>query len=99
MHWYNSYPHTKPVELDEKMENLTIVGNGNVAIDITRIMLKDPEKLKKTDINLHALEAIRKSKVRNISVVGRRGVVQSAFTLKEIREIKGEGIEIYLLKE
>lgn len=99
MHWYNSYPHTRPIPLDNKIQNLVIIGNGNVAIDISRIMLKDSEKLKKTDINLEALKAIKKSGVRNISVVGRRGVVQSSFTLKEMREIKGEGIEIYTLKE
>ena len=82
MNWYNSYPNTKSVDLSNYVKSLSVVGNGNVAIDIARILLKDSEKLRKTDINLSALKEIENSKIRNVSVIGRRGAVQSSFTLK-----------------
>lgn len=58
VYWYNSYPDIKPVKLPPNIQNVTIVGNGNVAVDISRILLKSSDKLQKTDINLDALDEI-----------------------------------------
>ena len=88
INWYNSHPSLEGINL-KGVDDVVLVGNGNVSIDIARILLKDPEKLQKTDINLEALAELKRSTVKNVSVVGRRGAVQSSFTLKEIREIKG----------
>lgn len=63
---------------------------GNVALDCARILLRSTDELAKTDIAGHALEALRRSKVRRVLVVGRRGPAQAACTAKEVREILGE---------
>ena len=87
VNWYNGHPdfaHFKP-NLD--CEDVVIVGQGNVAIDCARILAKTVDELKATDIARHALEALAKSKVRRVHVVGRRGHVQAAFTMKELREV------------
>lgn len=60
---------------------------GNVALDVARILLSPISLLEKTDISDHALEALRNSKVKNVYIVGRRGPLQAAFTIKEFREI------------
>lgn len=64
-----------------------VIGNGNVAVDVARILLKEPEELKSTDISEDALEALRESQIRKVSLVGRRGPVQAAFTTAELREL------------
>src|SRR3546814_6863055 len=61
-----------------------IVGNGNVALDVARILVSDPEALAKTDIADHALAQLRSSKVREVVVLGRRGPLEAAFTTKEL---------------
>jgi NADPH-dependent glutamate synthase beta subunit-like oxidoreductase len=58
------------------------VGNGNVAIDIARILLKKTEDLINTEISLKALHSLKESDVRNVTLIGRRGIIQSAFALK-----------------
>ena len=63
-----------------------VVGNGNVAMDVTRILVTDPDELAKTDIADHALVALRASKVREVVMLGRRGPVQAAFTTAELKE-------------
>ena len=87
VNWYNGHPdfvHFRP-NLD--CEDVVIVGQGNVAVDCARILAKTVDELKATDIARHALEALAKSKVRRVHVVGRRGHVQAAFTMKELREV------------
>lgn len=64
-----------------------IVGQGNVALDVARTLLTDIDVLRKTDITEYALERLSRSRVKNIHIVGRRGPVQAAFTIKEIREL------------
>lgn len=63
------------------------MGNGNVAIDVARVLLKPVEDLATTDIAAHAIEALKTSKVRRVSILGRRGPVQGAFATKELREL------------
>ena len=80
---------------------MTIVGNGNVAMDITRTFLLDPAtKLAGSDAPAHVIRALKDCKLKTISVLGRRGTVQSAFTIKEIRQIsKLDNVRLYLLRE
>jgi adrenodoxin-NADP+ reductase len=68
-------------------EDAIIIGQGNVALDVARILLTDVDLLRKTDISSWALERLAQSRIKNIRIVGRRGPVQAAFTIKEIREL------------
>lgn len=94
VHWYNGHPdyHSAdtqfiPPQLD-KIEDVTIIGNGNVALDVARILLAEPQKhWSSTDISKEALEALFKSSVKNVNIVARRGILESAFSNKEIREL------------
>ena len=93
INWYNGYPTTESTLTSKfdfsKVRHVVIVGNGNVALDCARILAKSNIELQKTDISLPALEAISRSRSRleTISVMGRRGPVQAAFTIKELREL------------
>ncbi|HWV27091.1 MAG TPA: FAD-dependent oxidoreductase [Aeromicrobium sp.] len=82
--WYNGHPDHVDDRFDLSHERVVIVGNGNVAIDVARILATDPEQLARTDIADHALEALRRSAVREVVILARRGPAQSAFTLPEI---------------
>ena len=64
-----------------------IIGHGNVALDVARILLTPTTTLAKTDITSYALEALEKSRIKNVFIVGRRGVLQASFTVKELREL------------
>ena len=66
---------------------MAIVGQGNVAIDVSRILLSPLSELKKTDITQYALDALSESKINRVYLVGRRGPLQAAFTIKELREM------------
>ena len=85
--WYNGNPDYRHSSFDFTHPVAVVVGNGNVAIDIARILSKSVEDLRQTDICAHALEALAESKIEEVQVVGRRGPVQSKFTLKELREL------------
>ncbi len=84
--WYNGHPHYRDHEVDLSHERVVVVGNGNVAMDVARILLKAPDELAKTDMADHAIEKLRASKVREVVMLGRRGPVQSAFTNVELKE-------------
>ncbi|GAB4435054.1 MAG: FAD-dependent oxidoreductase [Chloroflexi bacterium OHK40] len=84
--WYNGHPDYRDMQFDLSHERVLVVGNGNVAMDVTRILVTDPEELAKTDIADHALEALRASKVREVVMLGRRGPAQAAFTTPELKE-------------
>lgn len=95
--WYNGHPDYRDIEFNLNHERVLVVGNGNVAMDVTRILVTDPEELAKTDIADHALEALRASKVREVVMLGRRGPAQAAFTnpeLKEFGELSGVDVII-----
>ncbi|KAJ9209148.1 hypothetical protein DTO021D3_456 [Paecilomyces variotii] len=86
--WYNGLPEYRDLAPDLSVgENAVIVGQGNVALDVARILLTDVDVLRKTDISEYALEELAKSKVKRVRVVGRRGPLQASFTIKELREL------------
>ena len=85
--WYNGHPDYRDRVFDLSQEVAVIIGQGNVAADVCRILAKTVEELKHTDIAEHALEALAASRVRDIYVVGRRGPAQAKFTAKELREL------------
>lgn len=74
--WYNGAPEFRDFEPCLDSETAVVIGNGNVALDIARVLLMDREALAKTDIAEHALEKLRRSKVREVRIVGRRGLMQ-----------------------
>ena len=85
--WYNGHPDYRDRQFDLSSETAMIIGQGNVAIDVARILARTVDELKSTDIAAYALAALAESRVREIYLVGRRGPVQAAFTLVEIREM------------
>jgi len=85
--WYNGHPDYRDYGFDLSQERAAVVGVGNVAIDVARILCRSPEELATTDIADHALEALRKSRVKEVYLLGRRGPAQAAFTNPEIKEI------------
>lgn len=82
--WYNGHPDHSDRTFDLSGERAVVVGNGNVALDVARVLVTDPEELAQTDIADHALAALRESNIREVVVLGRRGPVQAAFTSKEL---------------
>lgn len=86
--WYNGDIEQAHVRLNlHRVRHVVIVGMGNVALDLARIMLKDPALLESTDITRHALDELRASKVERVTIVGRRGAEHAAFATKELREM------------
>jgi len=85
--WYNGHPDYVDLNPDLSCEAALVVGVGNVAMDVARILAKSVDELKKTDIADHALAALAESKVKDIYVVARRGPAQAKFTNVEIREM------------
>ena len=81
--WYNGHPDHADRDFDLSAERAVIVGNGNVALDVARILLDDPDRLAKTDIADHALDKLRSSNVREVVLLGRRGIAQGAYTNSE----------------
>jgi ferredoxin--NADP+ reductase len=82
--WYNGHPDYSQLVFDLSHERAVIIGNGNVALDVARILLSDVETLRSTDIADHALEALSNSKVREVVIVGRRGPAQASFSTPEL---------------
>jgi ferredoxin--NADP+ reductase len=85
--WYNAHPDYRDYQFDLTQESVAVVGLGNVAMDVIRILARTTSELGKTDIADYALEALKHSQVRTIYVLGRRGPAQSAFTNPEIKEL------------
>jgi NADPH-dependent glutamate synthase beta subunit-like oxidoreductase len=85
--WYNGHPDYRDYEFDLSNESAIIIGQGNVAIDVCRILAKSVDELRKTDIAAHALEVLAESRIREVHLIGRRGPVQARFTTKELREL------------
>jgi ferredoxin--NADP+ reductase len=82
--WYNAHPDFAELPMTLGHERVVVVGNGNVALDVARMLTADPETLAGTDISRIALRVLRDSKVREVVVAARRGPAQSAFTLPEM---------------
>lgn len=85
--WYNGRPGVAPDAVDLQHAHVVVIGHGNVAIDIARLLSRPAEDLALTDISDRALAALRRSAVREVHLVGRRGPVQARFTTKELREL------------
>ncbi len=93
--WYNAHPHFAEMAPDISSGRAVVVGNGNVAIDVARILVTDPDVLAKTDIADHALDALHARGVAEVVIVGRRGPLQGAFTTLELRELgELEGVDV-----
>ncbi len=93
--WYNGHPECADLAFDLSTERAVVVGNGNVAVDVTRILVTDPDVLARTDIADHALEALRRSRVREVVMLGRRGPAQAKFTNAELKELgRLDGVEV-----
>ena len=85
--WYNGHPDYRDLQFDFSGERVAIVGVGNVAVDVARILCRTPEELAKTDIADYALAALRESRIKEVTMLGRRGPAQAAFTNPELREL------------
>ena len=85
--WYNASPDQRNLTFDFSGERVVVVGNGNVAMDVARVLMLPPEELAATDIGGHALRALSANKVREVTILGRRGPAQAAFTYRELREL------------
>ncbi len=85
--WYNGHPDFRDRVFDFSQEVAVIIGHGNVAADVCRILAKPVDELQSTDISDHALQALSESQIKEIYLVGRRGPAQAKFTPKELREL------------
>lgn len=85
--WYNGHPDYRDRNFDLDQEAVAIIGQGNVAADVCRILTKPVDQLRTSDIAEHALDELSRSRVRDIYVIGRRGPAQAKFTTKELREL------------
>ena len=85
--WYNGLPEYSDFSPDLSGEEAVIIGQGNVALDIARMLLSNQDRLCRTDITARAKYALRKNQVKRVHVVGRRGPLQASFTIKEVREL------------
>jgi ferredoxin/flavodoxin---NADP+ reductase len=93
--WYNGHPDYRDLEFDLSSKRAVVIGNGNVAADVTRMLTLDPGELERTDVADHALAALRESNIEEVVVLGRRGPAQAAFTSAELRELgRLEGVEL-----
>ncbi|KAL4073961.1 hypothetical protein V8B97DRAFT_1265441 [Scleroderma yunnanense] len=87
VHWYTRHPSQPPPPPLDKISHLTLIGNGNVSLDIARILLTSPSVLQKYDVPEDVLDGLSRSTVKHVSIIGRRGPLQAAFTNKELREL------------
>ncbi len=95
--WYNGHPDYTNQRFDLTAQSAAVIGNGNVAMDVVRILARTPEELCATDIADYALDALQRSRIKTIYVLGRRGPAQAAFTnpeLKELEELAGAHVHI-----
>ena len=84
--WYNAHPDYRNRTFDLSCEVAVVIGQGNVAMDVSRILAKTVDELKETDIAAHALDALASSKIKEVHLIGRRGPIQAKFTQPELKE-------------
>jgi len=87
VNWYCGHPDVEPGAFALDAESVAVIGVGNVAVDVARILARDPAELEQTDIPEPVMDVLRASKVREVHVIGRRGPAQAKFTTKELREL------------
>ena len=85
--WYNAHPHFEEMAPNLSTGRAVVVGNGNVALDVARILVTDPDVLGATDIADHALQSLHDRGVEEVLIIGRRGPLQAPFTTLELREL------------
>jgi ferredoxin--NADP+ reductase len=85
--WYNGHPEFRRLDPPLDTDTVAVIGNGNVAIDIARVLVKTPAEMRASDIADYAAEAIYDSPIRDVHLIGRRGPVEARFTTKELREL------------
>jgi len=85
--WYNAHPDFRDFPFELNTQRAVVVGAGNVALDVARVLLRGTDELAKTDIAAHALAALRKSPLREVVLLARRGPGQAAFTAGELEDI------------
>lgn len=95
--WYNGHPDHAALAPDLSGTRAVVIGNGNVAIDVARMLLLPPDALRETDTADHAITAFGSSNIREVTIIGRRGPIEAAFTTPELRELADiEGLDIGL---
>ena len=95
--WYNAHPDFTNVEVDLNTDTAVVIGAGNVAMDVARLLAIDPTELDPTDTAAHALVKLKQSKIRNVIICGRRGPEHAAFTAPELRDLpKLEHTDVYI---
>ena len=100
VNWYCGHPDSDTGAFLLDAESVAVVGVGNVAVDVARILVKDPAALRVTDIPQAVLDTLCASKIREVHVIGRRGPAQAKFTTKELRELgELDGVDITVLPE
>jgi ferredoxin/flavodoxin---NADP+ reductase len=87
VNWYSGHPDIDPGKYSLDAESVAVIGVGNVAVDVARILIREPDELRETDISQPVLETLLSSKVREVHMIGRRGPAQAKFTTKELREL------------
>lgn len=85
--WYNGHPDYRDYEVDLSGARAAVVGVGNVAMDVARLLCRTPEELRQTDMADYAIEALSQSNIKEVYILGRRGPVQAAFTAPEVKEL------------
>jgi len=85
--WYNGHPDYQELQFDLNVERAVVIGNGNVALDVARMLALTPEELAPTDTTDPAIEAIGDAPIREIVIVGRRGPAQASWTTQELKEM------------
>jgi ferredoxin--NADP+ reductase len=95
--WYNAHPDFVEVEIDLSTDTAVVIGAGNVAMDIARILAIDPSELDPTDIAEHAIAKLKQSNIRKVIICGRRGPEHAAFTVLELRNLlELENTEVFI---
>jgi ferredoxin/flavodoxin---NADP+ reductase len=95
VNWYCGHPDVEPGAFTLDAESVAVIGVGNVAVDVARILARNPRELRETDVSQPVLDALMASKVREVHMIGRRGPAQAKFTTKELRELgELDGVDI-----
>jgi ferredoxin--NADP+ reductase len=100
VNWYCGHPDVEPSAFTLDAESVAVIGVGNVAVDVARILIRNPEELRETDVSQPVLDTLMASKVREVHMIGRRGPAQAKFTTKELRELgELEGVDVVVMAE
>ncbi|GLB41088.1 putative NADPH adrenodoxin oxidoreductase, mitochondrial [Lyophyllum shimeji] len=87
VHWYTQHPSCPPPPPLERVTHVSLIGNGNVSLDVARMLLTPVSVLEKYDVPVSVLDLLSRSRVKHVSIFGRRGPLEAAFTTKELREL------------